>query len=743
MNKKIRNIATLMVLAFAGTSIATAQVSQQKIGQNPMTINPNAVLDIESNNKGLLLPRLALTATDNVAPLTAHVAGMTVYNTATNGDDETAVTPGYYYNDGTQWVRIVSSADMKTEPWYNQDTNTEATENTQNIYQMGKVAIGRDETVAGARLDVAGNVTVGEGNTFLNDIEGLNSLAVGMGNHVGVRGLVVGNDNTVTGVNSFAVGSENEVTGPNSIAMGAGSNATGTNSIAIGNYATASAANSVVLGGSNNTSSGLNAFSGGSSAVANGDNATAFGLNVTASSFAEIVLGKYNAITTGTVSSAVNTDPLFQIGNGLNDTGRANALTILKNGNVGIANEAIAPTERVDVGSGNVRVRDINTVAGTATDKIVVADTDGVLKTVEASTLSADAVEPWFVQGTTDQAEDNDDDIYIMGSVAIGTDETDKTLEVVGDFKAQVTDGDIIYGTEVNSPLNPASGMHYWMDGATGNYRVVTAHAGAAGMEAKTGAATVGFAAEATQASMNAKQDDNSAYSMIRTLNTGNFFMETYNVADNYGSTFSLQNDALRLVHSETDGLSNIIADENRSEILLQKENGVRFNFRDEDGDIKGEYWFPTEQGNEGEVLTRVGGNQTDWVSTRDMVAMPKFFYMPSIIVPTSNAQLAAPGSGATGGDSFNDVTRQGTIDLHARYTAQFGTPMVTNTTQTTTLPTLAAGALDYNITWYDINVFSAVSVNNLGVMTYTVAPGADITVGSFMNIVFAVKEDL
>src|SRR5690554_324727 len=508
MNKKIRNIATLMVLAFAGTSIATAQVSQQKIGQNPMTINPNAVLDIESNNKGLLLPRLALTATDNVAPLTAHVAGMTVYNTATNGDDETAVTPGYYYNDGTQWVRIVSSADMKTEPWYNQDTNTEATENTQNIYQMGKVAIGRDETVAGARLDVAGNVTVGEGNTFLNDIEGLNSLAVGMGNHVGVRGLVVGNDNTVTGVNSFAVGSENEVTGINSIAMGAGSNATGTNSIAIGNYATASAANSVVLGGSNNTSSGLNAFSGGSSAVANGDNATAFGLNVTASSFAEIVLGKYNAITTGTVSSAVNTDPLFQIGNGLNDTGRANALTILKNGNVGIANEAIAPTERVDVGSGNVRVRDINTVAGTATDKIVVADTDGVLKTIDAST----------------------------------------------------------------------------------------------------------------------------------------------------------------------------------------------------------------------------------------MVAMPKFFYMPSIIVPTSEDQLNAPGSGATAADWFIDATGEGGIDLHARYTVQFGTPMVTNTTQTTTLPTLTATQLDYNITWYDTNVFTSVSVSNTGVLTYTVDDNADVTVGSFMNIVFSVK---
>src|SRR5690554_1832371 len=524
MNKKIRNIATLMVLAFAGTSIATAQVSQQKIGQNPMTINPNAVLDIESNNKGLLLPRLALTATDNVAPLTAHVAGMTVYNTATNGDDETAVTPGYYYNDGTQWVRIVSSADMKTEPWYNQDTNTEATENTQNIYQMGKVAIGRDETVAGARLDVAGNVTVGEGNTFLNDIEGLNSLAVGMGNHVGVRGLVVGNDNTVTGVNSFAVGSENEVTGINSIAMGAGSNATGTNSIAIGNYATASAANSVVLGGSNNTSSGLNAFSGGSSAVANGDNATAFGLNVTASSFAEIVLGKYNAITTGTVSSAVNTDPLFQIGNGLNDTGRANALTILKNGNVGIANEAIAPTERVDVGSGNVRVRDINTVAGTTTDKIVVADTDGVLKTITVASITPDAVDA--NNGLTKTASD----IIQLGGDLVK--DTKITLDEF-DFEIDATDSDLII-----------SGLDKTKVQAT---------------NASTGI---------------------------------------------------------------TDHLLAVDANNNVKALKA---------------------------------------------------AMPKFFYMPSIIIPTSKEQLDAPGSGKLTGDDFDNTSREGTINLYNRYAAQFG----------------------------------------------------------------------
>src|SRR5690554_3241164 len=141
MKKITRNIATLMVLTLAGT-VAKAQVVEQKVGDNPLIINENAVLDIESTNKGLLLPRLELTATDSFAPLTAHVEGITVYNTATAGAGETAVTPGYYYNDGTKWVRIVNSTDIKTEPWFVQNTSNEATANTDDIYQQGKVAVG-------------------------------------------------------------------------------------------------------------------------------------------------------------------------------------------------------------------------------------------------------------------------------------------------------------------------------------------------------------------------------------------------------------------------------------------------------------------------------------------------------------------------------------------------------------------------------------------------------------------------
>ncbi|MFV0390881.1 MAG: hypothetical protein ACK5KP_03200 [Paludibacteraceae bacterium] len=125
---------TLGILSFVNIQ---AQVT---MGSN-IDPNSNAILDLknvaneDASTKGLLLPRVALTSTTAYAPLTAHVAAMVVYNTATTGD----VTPGYYYNDGTKWMRI---ADTGIEPWYNVLTNKGATSNTQDIYQTGKVGIG-------------------------------------------------------------------------------------------------------------------------------------------------------------------------------------------------------------------------------------------------------------------------------------------------------------------------------------------------------------------------------------------------------------------------------------------------------------------------------------------------------------------------------------------------------------------------------------------------------------------------
>lgn len=95
--------------AFLATLFILFTISAQaQVGIGTVTPNSNALLDVDASTNvgGLLLPRLALTATTNVAPLAAHVAGMLVYNTATSMD----VTPGYYYNDGTAWVRIGSGS---------------------------------------------------------------------------------------------------------------------------------------------------------------------------------------------------------------------------------------------------------------------------------------------------------------------------------------------------------------------------------------------------------------------------------------------------------------------------------------------------------------------------------------------------------------------------------------------------------------------------------------------------------
>lgn len=82
----------------------------QNAGISPAGVGPpnaSAGLDVNFTTKGLLIPRVPLTGTANFAPLTAHVNGVLVYNTADVGD----VKPGLYFNNGTRWVAVVPKAD--------------------------------------------------------------------------------------------------------------------------------------------------------------------------------------------------------------------------------------------------------------------------------------------------------------------------------------------------------------------------------------------------------------------------------------------------------------------------------------------------------------------------------------------------------------------------------------------------------------------------------------------------------
>lgn len=91
-NQKI--LLSFFLIFFVFQTIVKAQI---KIGENPTVLNTSAILEIESVNKGLLLPRLALIDTSSSTPLLHHVAGMIVYNTAA----QNGLMEGFYYNNGT------------------------------------------------------------------------------------------------------------------------------------------------------------------------------------------------------------------------------------------------------------------------------------------------------------------------------------------------------------------------------------------------------------------------------------------------------------------------------------------------------------------------------------------------------------------------------------------------------------------------------------------------------------------
>ena len=95
-NFTIKSAFLALFISVLGNSICNAQVG---IG----TVTPSGTLDITSTNDGLLIPRIALSATNVATVLTPTVSEL-VYNTFTSALGPNQVAPGYYYWNGTLWV---------------------------------------------------------------------------------------------------------------------------------------------------------------------------------------------------------------------------------------------------------------------------------------------------------------------------------------------------------------------------------------------------------------------------------------------------------------------------------------------------------------------------------------------------------------------------------------------------------------------------------------------------------------
>lgn len=208
--------------------ITTFIVSVSIYGQNNVGIgtaspNANAALDIVATDKGVLIPRVALTSTNASSPLGSFVAGMMVYNTATTGD----VTPGFYFCNGTKWERPTGGT---TGGW--SLTGNSGTNPTVNF-----IGTTDDKDLVFQRNSIrAGLINESDGNTSFG-IGALNVANTGEGNTAIGGGVLTSNTtgegNTALGIQSLISNTEgNYNIGIGILALG--SNKTGNGGIAIG-----------------------------------------------------------------------------------------------------------------------------------------------------------------------------------------------------------------------------------------------------------------------------------------------------------------------------------------------------------------------------------------------------------------------------------------------------------------------------------------------------------------------------
>lgn len=114
----LSNATAIGANAIVSQSDAIVLGNSANVGIGTSTPNTSANLDITATDKGLLIPRVSLTASNLAGPITSPAISLLVYNTATAGTFPNNVTPGYYYWNGTNWVKFMVNNSNTTDLGY-------------------------------------------------------------------------------------------------------------------------------------------------------------------------------------------------------------------------------------------------------------------------------------------------------------------------------------------------------------------------------------------------------------------------------------------------------------------------------------------------------------------------------------------------------------------------------------------------------------------------------------------------
>ncbi|MBI5415515.1 MAG: hypothetical protein HZA29_01740 [Candidatus Omnitrophica bacterium] len=293
----------------------------------------------------------------------------------------------------------------------------------------------------------------------------------------------------------------------------------------IGDYSVAMGANTWARGlastamGANTAANGLNSTAIGAGAIANGVASTAMGGYTIADAFGSFVLGQYN-VQSGDSMLWVPTDPLFVIGNGTNSGSLSNAMTVLKNGNVGIG--TTTPNNKLQV-AGLVNFDDtlLSTSLGyqagnanTGIDNTFVGYQSGLPNTGANNTASGSRALRFNTTGTSNTAS---------GAWALYSNST-------GSFNTASGSWALRFNT--TGANNTASGWRALDNNSTGNSNTAS---GSGALSANTtGSYNTAYGTEALYSNTTGDYNTTSGFRALRSNTTG-----ICNTASGYSALYS------------------------------------------------------------------------------------------------------------------------------------------------------------------------------------------------------------
>lgn len=165
------NINLILANLLLFITLSVQETTAQNIAVNTDGASPNssAMFDIQSTNRGLLIPRVSISSTTDASTISSPATSLLVYNTNASISGSTADGIGYYYNAGTSgspsWKKL-ATADATTFWKSTGNANTDSATNFIGTTDSKSLQL-RTNGIKRINISSSGQTSIGDGTNQL------------------------------------------------------------------------------------------------------------------------------------------------------------------------------------------------------------------------------------------------------------------------------------------------------------------------------------------------------------------------------------------------------------------------------------------------------------------------------------------------------------------------------------------------------------------------------------------------